>query len=203
MEEYKYPIITISRQYAALGRTVAKGLEERFGIKFYDRDFVKKTAEKSGFSEEDIRKEGEAMSRASKFMNSLLNNAAPYPSSYDKIFEAEKAVILELAQKQPCIIIGRCANYILREAGIPSFDVYLHADIEDRVQRAEELHENEDMEIRRYIEKVDSLRNTYYKKYTGWNMGDSEHYTMTLDTGTLGAKASVNLIAEAVSAATR
>ena len=71
----KYPVITISREYAAYGRTIAAGLSDRLGIPFYDKDFVKETAKQSGYSEEDIVREGEDMSPASKFMNSLLNNA--------------------------------------------------------------------------------------------------------------------------------
>ena len=76
MTELRYPVITISRQYAAYGRTVAKGLSEELGIPYYDKDVVRKTAEQSGFSEEDIKREGEDLSRAGKFMNDLLNNAA-------------------------------------------------------------------------------------------------------------------------------
>ena len=74
----KYPVITISREYAAYGRTIAAGLSDRLGIPFYDKDFVKETAKQSGYSEEDIVREGEDMSPASKFMNSLLNNANAY-----------------------------------------------------------------------------------------------------------------------------
>ena len=108
----KYPVITISREYAAYGRTIAAGLSSRLGIPFYGKDFVKETAKQSGYSEEVIVREGEDMSPASKFMNSLLNNANAYSSSYDGIYKAQKEVILNLAQK-PCIIVGRCADHIL------------------------------------------------------------------------------------------
>ena len=111
-----YPLITISRQYAAYGRTVAKGLSERLGIPYYDRDFVKKTAESSGYAEEDIIREGEDISKGSRFWNSFLNNATVYSSSYDGIFAAESKVILELSQ-EPCIIVGRSANHVLSPVG--------------------------------------------------------------------------------------
>jgi cytidylate kinase len=141
MENLKYPVICISREYAAYGRTVARRLAELLDIPFYDRDFVTETAKRSGYSEEDIRREGEAMSRATRFLNSVMNNAMVYSSSYDSIFHAQKEVILELSQK-PCIIVGRCAGYVLRDAGIPSFNVFLYADKDVRTKRAGELEEN-------------------------------------------------------------
>lgn len=196
MEEVQgLPVITISREYGAGGRSIARGLAERLGIPFYDRDFVKKTAEESGYSEEDIRREGEQMSRMSKFMNSFLNNAAVYESSYDGIFQAQKKVILELSES-PCIIIGRCSNVILRQAGIPSFNIYLYADTAHRVKRAEELAENGTMDIERYIAKRDELRHTYYRTYTGHAMGYCSDYHICLDTGMIGYEKAVDILAE-------
>ncbi|MCC6095135.1 MAG: cytidylate kinase-like family protein, partial [Eubacterium sp.] len=152
MKELRYPVITISRQYAAYGRTVARGLSQKLGIPFYDRDVVRKTAAESGFSEDDINREGENLSRAGKFMNDLLNNAASYPSSHDRIFEAQKAVVLELA-KSPCIIVGRCADHILTEAGIPAYKVFLYADEAHRISRAAELEENRGLDPRKAAAK--------------------------------------------------
>ena len=144
-----YPLITISRQYAAYGRTVAKGLSERLGIPYYDRDFVKKP-------------EGEDIAKGSRFWNSFLNNATVYSSSYDGIFAAESKVILELSQ-EPCIIVGRSANHVLSEAGIPAFHVFLYADLEKRIQRAAELGENGNTDLRKYVHRRDTMRETYCK----------------------------------------
>jgi cytidylate kinase len=199
-ENKKLPVITISRQYAALGRTIARGLQDRLGIPFYDKDFVTKTAEMSGYSEEDIAREGESMSRGAHFMNSLLNNAAVYTSSYEGIYEAQKKVVLELA-KEPCIIIGRCAGHILQEAGMPSFNIYLHASVEDRVERARALGENEGMDLKKYIAKRDALRNNYYRKYTGVDMGHSHSYTIGLDVGRLDADTCLDILVPAIRAA--
>lgn len=199
MSDKKYPIITISREYGAGGRSIARGISDRLGIPFYDRDFVKKTAEQSGYSVEDIEQEGENMSHAGKFMNDFLNNAVSYTSSHDGIFLAQKATILDLA-KEDCIIIGRCSNIILREAGIPSFDVFLHADIVHRMKRAQQLNENEDteMDLQKYVEKRDDLRETYYKSYTGHVMGDYHDYDISLDSGALGYDACIELLANLI-----
>ncbi len=197
MENLKYPIIAISREYAAYGRTVARRLSDELGIPFYDKDFVKETARRSGYSEDDIKREGEAMSRATRFMNSLMNNAMVYSSSYDGIFHAQKEVILNLS-KEPCIIVGRCAGYVLKEAGIPSFNVFLYADKEVRNKRASELEENKGLDPKKARERHDILRETYYKQYTHQELGDYHNYDICLDTGEIGPERCADIIADIV-----
>ncbi len=189
----KLPVITISREYAAYGRTIARMLSERLDIPYYDRDFVKKTAEVSGYAEEDIKKDGEELSTATKWMNTILNNAAPYTSSSDAIFNAQRKAILDLS-KEPCIIVGRLAGHVLREEGIPSFDIFLHASEEKRIAHALELGEAEETEIKKYVEKVDKHRETYYQTYAHTSMGDSREYDVTLDVGELGLENCVNAL---------
>lgn len=191
------PVITISREYGAGGRSVAKRLSELLGIPWYDKDFVKKTVEHSGFSEEDILREGEEMSSRQKFLDSILNSMVSYTSSGDAIFQAQKKEILNLA-KEPCIIVGRCANIVLQQAGIPSFDVFLYADMETRMKRAEQLNENGDMDLQRYIETRDELRATYHKHYTKTDIGDYHNYDLILNTGILGFEKCVDIILHAL-----
>ncbi|MCR5451512.1 MAG: cytidylate kinase-like family protein [Lachnospiraceae bacterium] len=197
MEKLKYPIIAISREYAAFGRTVAKRLSDDLGIPYYDKDFVKETARKSGYSEDDIKREGEAMSKATRFLNSLMNNAMVYTSSYDSIFHAQKEVILSLS-KEPCIIVGRCGGFVLNEAGIPSFNVFLYADKEVRNKRASELKENEGLDPNKAREKHDILRETYYKQYTHMELGDYHNYDICLNTGEIGPERCADIIADIV-----
>lgn len=189
-------VITISREYAAYGRTVASALAERLGLEFYDRDFVNKTVEESGYAREDIEEEGEAMSRANLWMNTFLNGAATYSSSFDGIYQAQKDVILELAQK-PCIIIGRCSDHILKEAGIPSFHIYLYGDVDFRMKRAAELNPGvTGNELKKLIEKRDKLRTNYYRHYTGAEMGDSANYNICLDVGAIGVDRCIDILTE-------
>lgn len=180
-EEKKGPVITISRQYGAGGRTVAKGLAERLKLQWYDRDFVKKTAEKSGYTVEEVSRAGEEISQAGSVMNNFLNNIASYVSSYDAINEAEKKVVLDLS-KSPCIIVGRCSNIILRRAGIPSFDIFLRGDEPFRIARTKELGEFGTMDPKKYMEERDRLRETYYRHYTGHELGDSRDYDLIVNT---------------------
>ena len=190
------PIITISREYGAGGRSVARSLAGRLGIEFYDKDFVKMTAQNSGYSEEDIKRVGEELSSRSWFMNAFVNTTAMYTSSHDAIFKAEREAILELSKQGPCIIIGRCANVILREVGIPSFDIFLYADKAFRVKRAQQLGENGDILAEKYVEKRDHYRSLYYKTYTGYEIGDYRNYNICLDTGRIGFEACVDLLEE-------
>lgn len=180
--EKKYPVITISREYGALGRTLASILSDRLGIPYYDKDFVKKTAEDSGYSMEDVEREGENLSRPSAIMNSLLNSAVSYKSSHDEIFKAQKAVIMELS-KSPCIIVGRAADHILREAGTDVFCIYLYASVQDRRVNMENRVDSSELSMEKYIAKRDKLRKTYYKTYTGCEMGNANNYNICFDTG--------------------
>lgn len=192
--ELKYPVITIGREYGAGGRTIAAALSEKLGIPYYDKDFVVKTAKESGYSEDEIDKEGEQMNHMNEFMNSLLNNSAAYTSSFDAIYNAQKNVIMNLA-KSPCIIVGRCADYILRKAGVEAFNIFLFADLDKKVARAAELPENKDIhDIKKTVLKRDELRNTYYKHYTGEDMRYYKQYDICLDTGVIGIDKCVDIL---------
>lgn len=194
----KCPVITISREYGALGRTLAAKLSERLGIPYYDRDFVKKTAEESGYAVEDVEHEGEELSTSGRMLNKILNSAVSYSSSYDGIYKAQKKVVLQLAQ-DPCIIVGRCADHILREEGKDVFCVYLYASVKDRIDHVTELAENGTMSIEKYIEKRDKLRRTYYKQYTGHEMGNANNYNICFDTGRINAETCADIIIDILS----
>ncbi len=196
------PIITISREYGAGGRTIAKGLSEKLGIPWYDRDFVKYTAEVSGYSEEDIFEEGEELTERTKFLDSILNNMSAYTSSHDAIFQAQKEAILELA-KQPCILVGRCSNKILQDAGIASFDIFLHADKKVRIQRCVEKAQDKVKNIEKYVERKDELRRSYYKKYTGNEISEAQDYTVCIDTGMIDYDTCIEVLAAMINAANR
>lgn len=193
MKEKMIPVITINREYGAGGRTLAQLLSERLQIPYYDGDFVKKTVKESGFDKEDVEREGEEMSRPSQMLNSFLNSAVSYSSSTDAIFKAEKKVIMELAEES-CIIVGRCADRILCEAGIDTVSIYLHAPLEYRLKRARELAENKDTKLEKYVEQHDRKRRTFYKEYTGCEMTDASNYTFCFDT----SKVSIPVCADTV-----
>ncbi len=192
-EKEKKTIITINRQYGAGGRSLAAVLSERLGIPYYDQDFIQKTVEESGYEEEAVIREGEEMSRPSRLLNNILNSAVSYSSSFDGIFEAEKKVIMEFA-KEPCIIVGRCANMILSEAGIDTMSVYLHAPLDKRISHMTEKAEDGQIPDAKVIEEHDRHRGTFYKQYTGREIFDASNYTFCFDTGKISISQCADII---------
>ena len=189
----KYKIITIAREFCAGGTSIAKGLSERLGIPWYDRDFARITAEHSGYSYEEVMDEGEEISGFSGALNSFLNNAASYTSSFDAIFNAQKEELVALSSS-PCIVIGRCGNIVCKNEGIDSFDIFLYADIEKRIERHKEIFEGEEYDLKD-MEKKDAKRENYYKKFTGHELGDYREYNICLDTGTIGYEKCIDILA--------
>ncbi len=185
MADRKIPVITINREYGAGGRALAEILSDKLGIPYYDKDFVVKTMDESGFDKEDVEREGEEMSKPSQVLHNLLNSTVSYSSSHDAIYNAEKRVILKLAEN-PCIMVGRCANSILKEAGIDTVSIYLHAPLDMRIKRAEELNEYGELTPEKFTEQHDSKRRTYYKQYTGHEIFDATDYTFCFDAGKVG-----------------
>ena len=178
----KLPVITISREYYAGGRSIAKKLSEKLDIPWYDNDLAKLTSKLSGYSEAEVLDEGEEIGRLENAIELILKGANFYTSSHDEINLAQKDAVLELAKK-PCIIVGRGANLILRQNNIPSFDIFLHADIDIRIERTMKDRGIDLLEAKKFLEKHDSFRELYYKKYMGKDYGDSREYSICLDTG--------------------
>lgn len=188
-----YQVITISREYAAGGRSIARGLSEKLGIPWYDGDFVKKTAVCSGYSEEEILAVGEELTERHHILDMILNNVTDYVSTHDAIFDAQKEVMLDLA-KEPCILVGRCANVILKEAGVKAFHIFLYADQEIRNERAKNLLEKSPVDARKFVEKCDAHRRNYYKVYTGHQMDHAQDYSICLNTGVMDYESCIEVL---------
>ena len=184
MSERKYPVITISREFGAGGHSIARVVSERLGIPYYDRDFAKQAAARSGYSQEDIDREGENLSRSARLLDNILNNSAGYFSSHDAIYLIHGSIG----------IIGRCSNLILRNAGIPSLDIFLHANVNLRTEHIQKLGLNGKEDPRKYLTKMDNLRETYFKTYTKHELGTYHDYDLCLDTGTLGYDNCIEII---------
>ncbi len=196
-------IITISREYGAGGHSIGKQVAEKLGIQFYDRDIVRETAKASGFDPELIEREGEEESRTDSLLKSLFTVPGSYYSdTHEAIYEVQKAIILRLAQQGPCVVLGRCADQILREAGFECINVFIHAnDLHRGVRVSEMTGVTNASELQKLINKKDASRRNYYNHHTGNKWGDSHNYTLSLDSGALGYAACVDLIIRACEAA--
>lgn len=188
-------IITISREYGAGGHTLGRIVAKKLGIEIYDRDIVRTTAKESGLEEEKIWAKEETMFKTDSFLRSIS------PISYsqlDSIFEIEKEAILNYAKNGPCVVVGRCADVILKEAGFDTLNVFLHADREARFKRVAELigTDNED-KVYKTIKSMDNARGAYYEYYTDKQWGDAKNYDLVLNVGTISEDACVEIICKA------
>lgn len=191
-------VITISRQYGAGGHDIAKRVAEELGITIYDKDIVRETVKASGFDFDMVRREEEEVSKTSAFFRGL---SAFYPDPREVIHDVQQAVILKFAQEGPCVILGRGADAILRNAEIDCLNVFIHASELHRAVRLQAKTGISDAtELQKLMVKHDNNRSTYYAHYAGKKWGDSRNYHLTLDSGLLGEDLCVKLILEAARA---
>lgn len=189
-------IITISRQFGAGGGELGRRTAKALGIQFYNKDLILRTAmASSGLSPEEVRRWDERVPADFGFTQSLFD-FYNRPLS-DKLWEAQVRAIREMADKESCVIVGRNADYILRE-----FDhclrVFVHADYEWRVERMSGMMPDTPMEkLRADIRSVDKARNIYCTRYTGHRYADATNYDLTLCTSRLGIDAALEHILKA------
>ena len=189
-------VITISREYGAGGHTIGKGVAQALGIDFYDRDIIKAAAKESGQEMPEIERAEEEVTRAGMFLR--LISPAAYIDQQDNIRTIEQDIIIAMALKGNCVILGRCADDIMAKANIPSLNVFLYASEIHRAVRVGELIGSKNAtEIQKKMQKTDAARRTYYERFTGKRWGDSRNYTLSLDTGVLGYETCIQLIADA------
>lgn len=192
-------IIAISREFGSGGRTVGKLLAEKLEIPCYDHDLIQKIAEESGLCEEFIEERGEYASHGNWFINAFADRDYYGHSVQDDIWFAQRKIILNLAQKGPCIIVGRCADYILRDSD-ECIKVFIRADIESRAKRiVEQYGESEQVPERRLRDK-DKRRAAYYQYYTDRKWGDIKNYDIVLSTSALGIEKCVDILADVYNA---
>ena len=187
----KNRIITISREFGSGGRTIGKRTAEALGIPCYDRELIQKLAAKSGFSEVYIEDTGE--SAPGGFLASAFSHRYGEPNNANCLWKIQYQVITELAEQGPCVIVGRCADYILQDKA-DCLGVFIHADTKFRARRiVEEYGEREASPEQRLREK-DKRRAAYHRFYTDMKWGHAQNYDLTLNSGTLGIDRCVDII---------
>ena len=184
----KTRIVTISREYGSGGRAVGQQLAARLGIACYDQALIGKIAMETGFAREYISKRGEDAPRGAWLGGVFAGKDFYGLSIQDELWNAQRKVILSLAEREPCVIVGRCADYILRERE-DCLTAFIHADIRVRAKRiVEEYGEKPDNPEKRLRDK-DKRRAAYYQVYTDQVWGDPHHYHLMLNSGVLALSA--------------
>ncbi len=194
-------IITITRQYGSGGREIGRKLAEKFGIKFYDHELISRAAKESGFAEVAFEKAEQKASHSLLYslvmgMNSYGNQDFGFSSLSldDKIFLAQSDVIRKVAAEGPCVIVGRCADYILKEKD-NVVSVFLQADLQSRIKRATQLYDLSEQKAAEEVLKMDKRRANYYNYHTNEKWGFAGNYDMVLRTDLTTLDEVVDIIA--------
>ena len=190
-------IITISREFGSGGRTIGRMVAEKLNIPFYDKELVDHIAMESGFAPNFIEEHGEHAPGKSIFSYAFSHQSVPGimngMSTADFLWNIQCNVILQLAEKGPCVIVGRNADYILKDRK-DCLHAFIHADKDFRADRIVRLYgESEKSPLARLNEK-DKRRSVNYQHYTGRNWGDSQNYDICLCSSTVGIETCVDIL---------
>lgn len=192
----KSVVITISREYGSGGHLIGQQIAEKLGIKFYDKDLIRLVAQESGFSEDFISEKEQHMINSLLYQMIMQDYEVPIEKSLspdDALFVAQSRIIRRLASESSCVIVGRCADYILSD--IPScIHVFLHADMEYKIEHAVKEYRISRDTAADEINHINKARSIHYCYYTGRKWGDIRNYHLTCDTGILDNEQVCNII---------
>ena len=181
--ENKHIIITLSREYGSGGRYIGKLVAEKLGIKLYDKEFITEIAEETGLSEEYIKENEQKRENLSILNNGYyfgLNNA-------DELFIKESKLIKKVADEESCVIVGRCADYILRNRE-DVLKIFVYSDMENKIERATKFYGLNKESAKKEINRIDKLRANHYKYYTENDWRDSSNYDICINSDALGVE---------------
>ncbi len=190
-------VITFSRQFGSGGRSIAKNVAEKLGYSYYDEELVERVAKETGFDPSYIVDAGE-YAPGKSLLSYALSSASSHSGTHnlnasDFLWSTQCRIIGEIAEKGNCVIVGRCANYILRDRA-DCLNVFIYADDDFRQRRIVELYgEREDSPEKRIADK-DTRRKVNYKYFTGKSWGDMRNYHLCLDSSAIGIDGCVDII---------
>ena len=190
-------IITISREFGSGGRTVGHMIADRLSIPFYDKELVDQVALESGFAPKFIEEHGEHSPGSSLFSYAFIPQGVPGVmnglSTADFLWNIQCSVILQLADKGPCVIVGRNADYILKDRP-DCLHAYIHADMDFRADRIVRLYGESEKSPQARLQEKDKRRRVNYQHYTGRTWGQAQNYDICLDSGRLGVEQCADII---------
>ena len=178
-------IITISREFGSGGRFIGEEVAKKLGISYYDKEIIGQIAEKSGFSTEYIKENAELSPKKGLFGYAFAGRDLTGKSVEDMVYEAQRKVILEIAEKESCVIIGRNADFILKDRD-DVLNVFIHGDMPVKIQRISQIYHVSEKVAAKMIEDTDKRRMTNYNFYTEQKWGKASNYTLCLNTSQLG-----------------
>ena len=188
-----HTVITVGREYGSGGRLIAQKAAEALGIPFFDRSIINMAAEETGLSADFIRRTEQQ--KTSSFLYNLYLSTQSLPVN-DQVFIAQSEVIRRVAAEGPCIIVGRCADYVLRnQSDVDALNLFIHAPMEERIRRVREEYKVQAPDLRLYILKQDKNRAAYYEHFTDGQWGKAQNYHLAVSSG-LGLETIVRLLTD-------
>ena len=177
-------IITISREFGSGGRFIGEEVAKKLGIAYYDKNIISQIAEKSGLSPEYIQESAELSPKKGLLAYALAGRDITGKSVEDMVYEVQRKVILELAEKEPCVIIGRNADFILKDRD-DVLNVFIYGDMPEKIQRITRLYKVNEQEAIKMMSDTDKRRRTNYDFYTDQKWGKASNYTLCLNSSQL------------------
>ena len=178
-------IITISREFGSGGRFIGEEVAKKLGVAYYDKDIIGKIAEQSGLSPEYIQENAELSPKKGLFAYAFSGRDITGKSVGDMVYEAQRKIIMEIAEKESCVIIGRNADFILKDRN-DVLNVFIHGDMPEKTQRIIDLYNVEEKEAVKMMADTDKRRMTNYNFYTEQKWGKVSNYTLCLNSSQLG-----------------
>jgi len=184
-------VITISREYGSGGRDIAEMIAKKLGIPCYDQQIIEKIAEESGYAQEFVNQRSESMPYSNWIGNALAMGSNAEVSEF--LWSAQCKVLKKLASDGPCVIVGRCADKVLKDE-FETISAFIHADYTIRCNRAVSSYGDDAETIKKKLAETDKRRKAYYELYTDASWGEAKNYDVCLDSGTLGLEKCVDAI---------
>ena len=181
-------VITISREYGSGGRYIGKLLADKLGIKVYDQEIVDKVAEETGLSKEYIEEYEQRRTSTDTINDALVSEEL---GNVDEMFIAESNVIRDFAKENSCVIIGRCADYILKDKK-NTVNVFVYNSFDEKVKRVVDIYKLKEKDARKEIKKINKQRAAHYKHYTGNEWGKLENYDVCINSDFMGVESAAN-----------
>ena len=189
-------IITISREFGSGGRFIGEEVAKKLGIAYYDKNIINQIAEESGLSPDYIQESAELSPKKGLFAYAFAGRDITGKSLEDMVYEAQRKVILELADKESCVIIGRNADFILKDRD-DVLNVFIEGNKPEKAARIKKLYHKSDDEVKKLLKDVDKKRSVNYRYFTDKEWGNRKNYDLVLNSSVLGYDKCIELIAAA------
>ena len=190
-------IITISREFGSGGRFIGEEVAKQLGIAYYNENIIDQIAQQSGLSPEYIEENAELSPKKGLFAYAFSGRDITGKSVDDMLYEAQRKVILEIAEKEPCVMIGRNADFILKDRD-DVLNVFIHGDMPEKIKRICKLYDVTEDGAVKLIKDTDKRRRTNYNFYTEQKWGMARNYTLSLNSSQLGYERCEKMIMDCV-----